>query len=222
MVLPTSIEVQLRRLDKQVEALKSELHGNASKEEIAISVAEIANNCGLTLDKCMNAVWEKHNNKHPTKNKANVYFPFAISREKLEVSLAKSQLKNLSEDAPEIFHEIEICQVYSGEIWRNFLAKISGIRHEYYPEISDNVSRSTSIGRGQNLKIERMVVNGGKISEFQGSAVNQKTGRVEAVKFEFQAELISVITDVDMRPLDLCELLTTKTKHTVQKIYRHL
>jgi hypothetical protein len=222
LVLPISIGAQFEKLDTQVKALKSELHNNEPKEKVAISVADIANSCALTLDKCMNAVWEKHNCKHPSKNKANVYFPYAISREKLEAILEKSQLKNLEEDAPGIFQEIEKCQVYSGEVWCDVLSKVTRIRHEYYPKISEKTSKSTCIGKGQNVYIEKMIITGGKISEFRGCAVNQKTGRAEQVKIDFEAKLFSVITDVDMKPLDLCELLMSKTKHTVQQIYRYL
>jgi hypothetical protein len=222
MVVPTSIESQFRRLDKHLKELKN-IDAGETSEDVAIIVADICNSCVLTLDKAMNAVWKEKSIQKKGKDKANIYFPRNMdSREKLAERLKKDQMPNIEKDDPKIFELIYSVQVQKDVNWLSLLYKIAAIRHENYPKISKVKSEGLAIGKGQDLFVESMIVDGSGNIKFKGHGINRESGKIEAARFDFIKELRSVLEGVDEDPYEFCSVSVAKVKRLVSKLYSYL
>ncbi len=222
MVVPTSVDAQFRRLEKQLRELKH-LETNALGEDQAILVAEICNSCLLTLDKAMNAVWAGVGTPREGKCKPNIYFPVTTgSREKLIDKFRQYQMPEAENTAPEIFEIIESVQVYNGARWLEAIYRLAEIRHEEYPKIKDVPNRALGVGKRQGLYIESLTIDAAGNVNFKGHGINRESGESEAVRFEIKDEVRRELESVGQEPFPFCRSSVTRVKQLVSDLYRHL
>lgn len=212
MVLPVSVDLQLRRLGSQL----SDLKRSESEEEQSIIVAEICNSCVLLLDKLMNKLWELKVGKDS--GKPRIYFPVCSSREKLVARFQQYQMPDILSNEPNIFNVIDSAQDYNGTDWLSSLHRIASMRHEKFPEVNKIESGGIGLGVNQDIYIESFVAHGGNMS-FQGYGINRKTGKKEPVIVEFTKEVRSVLNDIKKEPYDFCHLSVEKVKKIVSSTY---
>lgn len=212
MVLPVSVDLQLRRLGSQL----SEIQRAESEEEQSIVVAEICNSCVLLLDKLMNNIWKSQVGKDT--GKPRIYFPVCSSREKLIERFQQYQMPDILSTAPGIFKVIDSSQDYNGTDWLSSLHRIASMRHEGFPAIKKTSSRGFGLGVNQDIYIESLIIHGENMS-FRGHGINRKTGIKEPVRIEFTDEVNSVLNDVGKEPYDFCNLCVEKVKKIASSVY---
>lgn len=223
MTIPTSIDIQFRRLDKSLKELEGNPPGKLTMEETAIIVSEIANTCSLTLDKAMNAVWGKHNEKKLEAKKANIYFPSSDNDEIFKQKLSQYQMPNLETNNPEIYKTILSTQTHNNGKWLATLKKVAGLRHEAFPIIANKTRQQTFIGAGQNIYIEKLITGPqGEIIELKGTGFDRITGLPQPLRIETKREIVSLLEEANMTPYDFSSLIVSKTKQTVKQIYMNL
>lgn len=222
MVVPTSIDLQFRRLEKNLRDLKRS-DGAAFDEESGVIVAEICNSCVLTLDKVMNALWDAKATRRVGKGKPRVYFPTSeTSRQGLAQKFQQYQLADVEKYYLEIFNLIESVQPYQGNSWLAKLSKIAQIRHEKYPSITEKTQNGLGFGMGQDLYIESMEVGKNGQIRFNGHGINRETGNVEPVRVKIINEVRSVLEGTDEDPYKFCAASVAKTKGIVAELYKML
>jgi hypothetical protein len=223
MTVPTSIDTQFRRLNKLKRELKATKVGEAQEEDTSILVAEIANTCTLTLDKAMNAVWNKYNSKKPKAKKANVYFPVTNDDAAFDHKLSQCQVPNLKTLNPELYEILYSRQLHRSGKWLGDLQIISKIRHETFPEIGKKSINSTLIGIGQNIYIKELRTGAnGEITHLEGTEFSPETGESQPLRIEFSKKVINIVKEVNMTPQNFCNVNISETRKVVVEIYKQL
>lgn len=220
MPVPVSVDAQIRRLEKHLREL--ERVRTEDSEEASVLVADICNASMLLLDKAMNAIWAAKAQSSEGKKKPNVYFPVCESEEKFSCRLRQYQMPCLKETDGELFALLEAAQPYRGTCWLPQAHKIAAVRHEYFPEISATQKTGLGIGRGQNLFIESMTIDGSGNINFKGEATNQKTGASEPLRIDIKREVRSMIEAVDAEPVPFCQGVVTAASRLAKEIYRRV
>jgi hypothetical protein len=222
MVVPTSVDAQFRRLDKHLRELEQVGSGETSEDE-SIIVAEICNSCILALDKAMNAIWKAKACRKEGKGKPKIYFPIAMgSREKLTEKFQQYQMPNMEKDNPEIFELVDSIQLYKGVKWLSALHKLAAIRHEDYPTINKENNGGIGFGKGQDLFLESLTIDGNGNIDIKGHGINRKSGKVEPVTVELMEEVRSVLEGVGEEPYKFCSSSVVKVKRLISDLYMFL
>ncbi len=222
MVVPTSVDAQFRRLDKNLGELKR-IKGSALGEDQSILVSEICNSCILTLDKAMNALWEAKGEKKEGKQKPRIYFPITTSsKEKLTEKLQQYQMPDLEKVEPKVFEIIDSVQSYRGVKWLCAIYDLAAIRHESFPKVNQVSRNSVGFGKGQDLYIESMTSDSLGNINFKGHGINRRSGKIEPVRVEFINELRTVLEGVTEEPYQFCSSSVEKVKYVVREMYNHL
>ncbi|MCD9148971.1 hypothetical protein [Pseudophaeobacter flagellatus] len=219
MVIPTSAEIALRKINKLVEKLAAE-HRPLSNEEVSDSVEEIATKMQLTLDKAMNAIWLKYNSKAEGKNKAYVYFPCLRSEEKLQTKLNQCQMSNLADLNSELYATILATQPIEEGNWLSLLSDIASIRHERSPDTQKRVQKSTIIGQGQDgVRLSMRTGPNGEITELSGYAWGTG-GEIQPMNVQHLRSVISYFSDHNVRVVPWAKDTAKKVDKTVRTVYR--
>jgi len=175
------------------------------------------------LDKAMNGIWKAKSTQKEGKRKPHIYFPINMtSREKLGERLTQYQMPNLETEDPEIFDTIDSVQTYRNNKWLSALHKIAVIRHEDYPKINKVYSEGPGFGKGQDLYIERLTIDGNGNIDFKGHGINRESGKVEPARLELTREVRSVLDGVGDHPYKFCSSSVAKVKSLVSEVYRLL
>lgn len=218
MAIPVSVDMQFRRLDKYLRELK-QLEEKPEREEESVIVADICNSCMLLLDKAMNAVWTGTANKPQSRGKPNIYFPTCATKEKLNIKLQQYQLPNMEVDNPRLFALIDSVQAYNNVPWLGALHKVAGIRHEEFPKIRKKETNGIGIGKGQDLYIDSLIIDGNGKMSFKGHGINRETGKREAARIELKKEVQSVLEGIGEEPYAFCSSSVSNVKRLTIKIY---
>lgn len=216
MVVPVSVDLQLRRLNSHLSDLKR-IENADNNEEQSIVVAEICNTCMLLLDKSMNKLWEAKVGK--SSGKPNIYFPVCSSREKLIARFKQYQMPQIPLSDTEIFHLIDSVQEYNGSSWLSSLHKISSMRHERYPDVGRVNRLGVGIGFDQDLYIESLTYDGNGNLSFKGHGINRSNGLIEPAKIEVINEVGTILKEVDQDPFQFCSESIGKVKKIISSLY---
>lgn len=167
----------------------------------------------------MNAVWSVRANKNNGNGKPNIYFPICNNREKLTLRFQQYQLPNMEHDDPKLFELIDSVQAYNGVKWLAALHKLAAIRHEDYPKIKKRDHGGIGLGKGQDLYIESLTIDGNGKMNFKGHGINRESGKIEPVRVELIKEVQSVLEGVGEEPYKFCSSSVARVKQLTSKMY---
>jgi len=195
LLLPVSYQEKLRTAFRDIEHADADYKLEKSLTALGGAVSDVSTKLALLLDREMNEVWKKFNNRDPGKNKANVYFPMRKTLAEFDAYLQKSQLGTLNEKSPRTYDFLHSIQPFSTPEyeWLSKMLEVASTRHESDAEIEEKrITTSIGLGAGQNLYIKAMTIRNGNIS-FSGNAFDQ-SGAIQPLNIERTEEILAFAT----------------------------